>query len=245
MKRIVVCDDNNTHRDLLKDMLAIYFSEIQEPIDIREYESGDALVAEAKEEYLKMDLLFLDIHMEGIDGIETARQLRRIGWRIPIIFLTESPEYAVESYEVQAAGYLVKPYSEEQLKETLERIFKIHLKRRIPIKSKRQQRYPYVDDIIYIESDKHQVTVHLVDGSEIRTTEKLGDMEAKIRDPRFLRCNQSYLVNMDYIADVEEDFILSDQTRIPIRVRGRKEMLDTYNAYFMEKFSRQNGVTEE
>lgn len=128
MKRIVVCDDNNTHRDLLKDMLAIYFSEIQEPIDIREYESGDALVAEAKEEYLKMDLLFLDIHMEGIDGIETARQLRRIGWRIPIIFLTESPEYAVESYEVQAAGYLVKPYSEEQLKETLERIFKIHLK---------------------------------------------------------------------------------------------------------------------
>ena len=234
MKRIVVCDDNNTHRDLLKDMLDIYFSEIQEPIDIREYESGDALVAEAKEEYLKMDLLFLDIHMEGIDGIETARQLRRIGWRIPIIFLTESPEYAVESYEVQAAGYLVKPYSEEQLKETLE-----------PIKSKRQQRYPYVDDIIYSESDKHQVTVHLVDGSEIRTTEKLGDMEAKIRDPRFLRCNQSYLVNMDYIADVEEDFILSDQTRIPIRVRGRKEMLDTYNAYFMEKFSRQNGVTEE
>lgn len=171
MKRIVVCDDNATHRDLLKDMLVTYFKEIQEEIDIKEYQSGDALVEEAKEEYLKMDLLFLDIHMPGNDGIETARALRRNGWRIPIVFLSEYPEYAVESYEVQAAGYLVKPYSEDQLKETIERIFKIHLKKRIPVKSKRQQRYPYVDDIVYVESDKHQVIVHLVDGSEIRTTE--------------------------------------------------------------------------
>ena len=153
-----------------------------------------------------------------------------------IIFLTASPDYAIESYEVQASGYLLKSFSEEKLMKLLNRILKTDMKRRVAIKNRRQYRYPCTDDIMYIDSNKHNVTLHLSDGSEIITVDKLGEIEKRINEKRFLRCHQSYLVNMDYIKDVEDDFIMEDGTLVPIRVRGRKEILDTYYDYFVNHF---------
>ena len=147
-----------------------------------------------------MDLLFLDICMKQLNGMETARKLRQIQCKVPIIFLTASPDYAIESYEVQASGYLLKSFSEEKLMKLLNRILKTDMKRRVAIKNRRQYRYPCTDDIMYIDSNKHNVTLHLSDGSEIITVDKLGEIEKRINEKRFLRCHQSYLVNMDYIC---------------------------------------------
>ena len=99
--------------------------------------------------------------------------------QVPIIFLTASPDYAIESYEVQASGYLLKPFSEEKLMKLLNMILKTDMKRRVAIKNRRQYRYPYTDDIVYIDSDKHNVTLHLSDGSEIVTVDKLVEIEKK------------------------------------------------------------------
>ena len=203
MKTIVVCDDVEIERLLLKEILCQYFEEINEEVSIVEYDSGETLIADVEEGYIAMDLLFLDICMKKLNGMETARKLRQIQCKVPIIFLTASPDYAIESYEVQASGYLLKSISEE---------------------------------IMYIDSNKHNVTLHLSDGSEIITVDKLGEIEKRINEKRFLRCHQSYLVNMDYIKDVEDDFIMEDGTLVPIRVRGRKEILDTYYDYFVNHF---------
>ena len=156
---------------------------------------------------------------------------------MPIIFLTASPDYAIESYEVQASGYLLKSFSEEKLMKLLNRILKTDMKRRVAIKNRRQYRYPCTDDIMYIDSNKHNVTLHLSDGSEIITVDKLGEIEKRINEKRFLRCHQSYLVNMDYVADVQDNFIMKDGSIVPIRVRGRKEMLDAYYNYFIDHFT--------
>ena len=151
----------------------------------------------------------------------------------PIVFLTASPDFAIESYEVQASGYLLKPYDAEKIKELAARLLKDDSKRRIAVKSKRQYRYLYIDDIMYIDSDRHMVTLHMKDGTEIITQEKLGDLKERIGDQRFLHCHQSYLVNMDYIRDAQDDFILADDTTVPIRVRGRKDIIDMYHKYFL------------
>ena len=111
------------------------------------------------------------------------------------------------------------------------------MKRRVAIKNRRQYRYPYTDDIVYIDSDKHNVTLHLSDGSEIVTVDKLVEIEKRINEKRFLHCHQSYLVNMDYVADVQDNFIMKDGSIVPIRVRGRKEMLDAYYNYFIDHFT--------
>lgn len=236
MKTIVVCDDVEIERLLLKEILCQYFEEINEEVSIVEYDSGETLIADVEEGYVAMDLLFLDIYMKKLNGMETARKLRQIQCKVPIIFLTASPDYAIESYEVQASGYLLKSFSEEKLMKLLNRILKTDMKRRVAIKNRRQYRYPCTNDIMYIDSDKHNVTLHLSDGSEIITVDKLGEIEKRINEKRFLRCHQSYLVNMDYIKDVEDDFIMEDGTLVPIRVRGRKEILDTYYDYFVNHF---------
>lgn len=236
MKTIVVCDDVEIERLLLKEILCQYFEEINEEVSIVEYDSGETLIADVEEGYVAMDLLFLDIYMKKLNGMETARKLRQIQCKVPIIFLTASPDYAIESYEVQASGYLLKSFSKEKLMKLLNRILKTDMKRRVAIKNRRQYRYPCTDDIMYIDSDKHNVTLHLSDGSEIITVDKLGEIEKRINEKRFLRCHQSYLVNMDYIKDVEDDFIMEDGTLVPIRVRGRKEILDTYYDYFVNHF---------
>ena len=233
MKRIILCDDVELERQILKELLTLYFEEKGEEISVIEYESGEALIADVEEGYLEADLLFLDIFMKDMNGMETARKLREMDRKGPIVFLTASPDFAIESYEVQASGYLLKPYDVEKIKELTSRLLKDDSKRRVAVKCKRQYRYPYTDDIVYIDSDRHAVTIHMSDDTDIVTQEKLGDLEIRIGEPRFLRCHQSYLVNMDYIRDAQDDFVLSDGTTIPIRVRGRKEIIDGYHEYFM------------
>ena len=200
MKRIVLCDDVELERQILKELLTLYFEEKGEEISVIEYESGEALITDVEEGCLE-----------------------------------------AESYEVQASGYLLKPYDVEKIKELTSRLLKDDSKRRVAVKCKRQYRYLYTDDIMHIDTDRHAVTIHMSDGAEIVTQEKLGDLENRIGEARFLRCHQSYLVNMDYIRDAQDDFLLSDGTTVPVRVRGRKEMIDEYHDYFMNH----NGQKEE
>ena len=234
MRKIVLCDDVELERQMLKDLLLLHFQEKGERIAVLEYESGENLIADVEEEYLRADLLFLDIHMRGMNGLDVARKLRKIGWMGSIVFLTASPDYAVESYEVQATGYILKPYDIEKIKVLTDQILEKQKKKRISVKSQRQKRYPGIDDIMYMESDRRVVTIHMRDGSSILTQEKMRDLKNRIGQKRFLHCHQSYLVNMDYIRDVEEEFVLADNSRIPIRVRGRKQVLEEDDQYFHE-----------
>ena len=78
MRKIVICDDMELERLLLKDILIQYFEEIQEEVSIIEYSSGEVLVADAEEGYLEGELLFLDIYMDQLNGMETARKLRAL-----------------------------------------------------------------------------------------------------------------------------------------------------------------------
>ena len=234
MRRIVICEDVEIQREMLKEILTSYFEEINEEVMILTYDSGESLVADIEEEYVEAELILLDIYMKKLNGMETAKKLRDLNCNAPIVFLTASPDFAVESYDVQAAGYLLKPFEEDKLKNLLNHILKVDLKRRVVIKERRQYRYPYIDDILYMESDRHVVTIHMRDGSSILTQEKMRDLKSRIGQKRFLHCHQSYLVNMDYIRDVEEEFVLADNSRIPIRVRGRKQVLEEYDQYFHE-----------
>ena len=152
---------------------------------------------------------------------------------MPIIFLTTSPDFAVESYDVEAAGYLLKPLQEEKLQKLLERVLIQPDKQRVCVRSNRRHRYLFLEEILFIESDNHSIRIHLASGEVIGSSEKLGELATRL-DERFLRCHQSFLVNMEHIADVNEDFVLKDGRAIPIRIRDRKVMADTYYRFFVE-----------
>lgn len=234
MRKLVICDDGELDRSLLQTILQNCLNELGAAIEIVAYASGLALVEDVKEDELDIGLLFLDIEMEDMNGIETAKQLRALNCRAPIVFLTSSKEYAFESYDVKAAGYLLKPFDPDRLKQIIQHTIRTELPKRLAIRSDRKYRYLYLDEILYIESDKHTVTVHMKDGTVVNATEKLNDIEKRIHNRKFLRCHQSYLVNMAYVSDVKDGFIMSDGSKVPMRVRGRKEITDQYFAYFTE-----------
>ena len=212
MRKIAICDDSKLDRQLLKVVIQTYFENNEEEFKIFEYELGDNLLDE-----IEVELLFLDIIM---NGMKIARKLRDIQFKAPIIFLTAHADYAVESYEVYVAGYLLKPYDTNKLTLLLDEVLQRSVQKRIAVKVKKQHRYLEINDIMYVESDKHVLNIHLKDSRVIQTTEKLSELEKTINSKRFIRCHQSYLVNMDYIKDAKTDFILSNDIRIPIRVRG-------------------------
>ena len=231
MRTIVLCDDKTKDREYLKEILEEYFWENTEEVILKEYSSGAVLVSDVEEGYLEMNMLFLDAVMDGMNGIETARRLREKGYSGSIIFLSASRDYAVESYEVEASGYLMKPVQAFQIVALLDRIWQPDIRKSIEVKSNRKVRHLYTDDIIYADSDRHRILLHMADGTILPMSDKLGNLQEKIAEDRFLRCHQSYLVNLDYVKSATEDFILIDGTRIPIRVRRRKEMIDAYDDY--------------
>lgn len=224
MRKIAICDDSKLDRQLLKVVIQTYFENNEEEFKIFEYELGDNLLDD-----IEVELLFLDIIM---NGMKIARKLRDIQFKAPIIFLTAHADYAVESYEVYVAGYLLKPYDTNKLTLLLDEVLQRSVQKRIAVKVKKQHRYLEINDIMYVESDKHVLNIHLKDSRVIQTTEKLSELEKTINSKRFIRCHQSYLVNMDYIKDTKTDFILSNDIRIPIRVRGRKEIIERYHKYY-------------
>ena len=226
MRKIAICDDSKLDRQLLKVVIQTYFENNEEEFKIFEYELGDNLLDD-----IEVELLFLDIIMNGTNGMKIARKLRDIQFT-PIIFLTAHADYAVESYEVYAAGYLLKPYDTNKLTLLLDEVLQRSVQKRIAVKVKKQHRYLEINDIMYVESDKHVLNIHLKDSRVIQTTEKLSELEKTINSKRFIRCHQSYLVNMEYIKDAKTDFILSNDIRIPIRVRGRKEIIEKYHKYY-------------
>ncbi len=233
MRKIVICDDVEEERKRLKAALVACLAKLGEEADITEYASGIPLLSDVQEGTVEMDLLFLDIFMQDSNGMDTARRLRALSCSVPILFLTTSPDFAIESYDVEASAYLVKPLAEEKLEAALRRTLKAVPRRRIAVRSGGQYRYVYVADILYAESERHWVTLYMADGTSVKTLEKLGNIEEQIADPCFLRCHQSYLVNMDHIEDVQEGFCMANGATVPIRVRGRKEALDAYYAYFV------------
>ncbi len=237
MKRVAICEDNKIEAEILEELLQAYFRRAGIKAEIFIYHSGETLVADVEEKFVDVELIFLDIYMDKLNGMETARKLRELHCNAEIVFLTATAKYAIESYDVNAVGYLLKPIDMTKILPLLDRIFGKDTKRRIEIKSGRQFRYPYIKEIVYIDSLGHYVMLHMADGSTIQTLQKISELQKILDDDRFLYCHQSYLVNMDYIADIQKEIHLWDGTCIPVSARRKKEVKDSYHIYFQNSLS--------
>lgn len=230
MMRIAVCDDNQIDRDIIKDFLHTYMTEKSIPNTITEYENGMNLIYDI-EEGRYYDMVFLDIFMDQILGMDIARKLRNVGYTGNIVFLTSTAEFAVDSYEVEASGYLLKPHDYEKLCGLLNRIidrtnighFQVSVRNTI-------YSIPF-GEIVYVESRNNICILHRSDGSEYTIYKKLSEVELQLNESRFLRCHQSYLVNMSYISKADSQFELTTGDVVLIRQRSQKEIRRIYQEF--------------
>lgn len=200
---IAICDDEEIIREQIKELT----EKEKSGLCMELYETGDALLASGKQ----FDIVFLDIQMEGTDGIETAKRLRQRDGDTILIFITGIREYVFEAFDVAAFHYLLKPIEEEKFREVFRRaereLEKRKSKRRetVFIKTRNRSFSLEKDSILYIESRGKKVEIHTT-GETIEAYASMNEMEGQLGGG-FFRCHRGYLVNMAYVAEYDSGSI--------------------------------------
>ena len=175
MLRIAICDDLKSERDMVKGFLRSFFAAVPYEYTLAEYSRGETMVDDYDDGSVDFDLIFMDIFMDGMLGMEAARCLRRYAPHVSIVFLTTTPAYALESYDVYAYGYLVKPLDGEKtaalLRRFLQEEYEGNQKTLLLKKGCRGRRIAY-REIEYIESRRNVLLVFLENGEEYRVYAK-------------------------------------------------------------------------
>lgn len=235
---IGVCDDLIEERLRLKQTLLKRLTKYNQIFEILEYESGKELIKAVETKGNLLDMLFLDIYMPDMLGTDVAKKIREFNKQLPIIFLTTSPDFAIESYDVRAFGYLVKPIKIERLDFLLDTFFEEKypkFQKSMMINSGGKGiRIPY-SDILYIESIGHNLKITCLEDREYKLRGKIGDLIMEVENSNFLRCNQSFMINMDYVIAVGDEFTMKNNVEIPIKVRERKAIRNAYYEYILNQ----------
>lgn len=219
MIKIAICEANKEESQLLFSFIDQFYKQKELVFKIHCFQSGEELLSFSSKPYF--DLIFLGIILKGINGIETASAIREFDPDCFIVFSTSSTEYAVESYQVEAFQYLLKPIDPQKLFQVLEKIQnKLKEKETQVIIVKLKDGYhvvPY-QDIIYIESRNHQLIFHLKDKKEFSIYKKMDDLAILFHtEPRFIRTHKSYLINATYVKTAgNTSFTLLNGVEIPI-----------------------------
>lgn len=188
----------------------------------------------------KYHLLFMDIYMRGLTGIETARSVRTHDVDCLLVFLTTSREHTWEAFPLHPFDYLTKPYTQEQIALVLAEACRVfpHTVRLLELTYKRQKlRVPY-SELIALESSGHYVYVTSSGRDVMRcSVTSFSDLwDILCADRRFLLCNRGIILNMDYIEKYSaSNFILKNGQSFPIRQNRRSDVIDTFFSYQYER----------
>ena len=230
MIKIAIVEDNAADRDTLQAFLERYSKEKKVPFEIKCFSDGDFFITE-KTPY---DLIFLDIEMPRLNGMDTAKYVRNIDRRVKIAFVTNVTQYAVEGYSVEACAYFVKPllYDDFALKfvrilNTIER----DDNKTIEIKDTEKTVYLPLSEIFYLEVMGHYITYHTEKGNFV-SRETLREAEKKFASFCFARTGNSYIVNLAHVEQVDGEIVTVHGEKIKISRSRRQEFLFALAAFF-------------
>lgn len=236
IRRIAVCDDEPD----ISRQISLYLKQIEsergDSFEIFYYSSGDELLRFLPPD---TDVLLLDIGMNGLSGMDTARQLRGRGSDVAIIFITSMTEYAMEGYEVHAFSFLAKPIQYAALRRSLYEVFaQMDQKQGASLVASDNSGSRIIDlnQLLYAEVLQHQTSFVFLDG---RYSYKLplSDVEKQAAQHGFFRCHKSYLVSFRKIEKIDFDsVIMCNGDRIPISKHRRKDFLSAYARFMGVQF---------
>ncbi len=235
MFRVAVCDDEEYFRILEKNLIEKYMEEQGYGCLVDSYPSGEEMLS-AVGESLQYDIVFLDVSMGGMDGIETAGHIRRIAEAVDIVFVSAYITYALDGYKVNAVRYLLKEEDglENALKECLDTIMARRNRRgaEYEIDFRNGKKHVPIDAVLYVESRLHKVLFFVTEAGEIKEYCKYGKLDliqAELGQYGFCRVHQSYLVNIKHVNHVERyEASLENGMKINISKRYYKDVEREY-----------------
>lgn len=235
--RIAIVDDIAEERILLRSRLECQLSRRGIHSDFTEFENGEDFLLASKER--PFTVLFLDIYMNGANGIEIARELRKSDTSCLLIFTTTSTDHALEGFQVRAMHYLVKPYHENEISALTDEILS-----RIPNSGK------YIDvkingsnikvpfqSMIYAEHFSHMIHIYTTNKKELITRQSFESFLSTLKmDTRFYQCNRGIVINLDHALDFDGTvFTLDNGNQIPVSRKLSKHARQTFMDYLFQR----------
>lgn len=198
--RLAICDDMQIFLRHIKKVLDKW-ENCPNDLQLEIFEDGDSLITAHHRN--PFDIILLDVIMPLLNGIETAREIRQSDKKVKIIFLTTTPEFAVESYTVKADNYLLKPLEPEKLYACLDELSQdIRSKPKvILVKSAKAHHQIELGEIEYLEAQNKHVLFALRDGNVVIATEPLYSYEDQLMlSDGFFKVSRSYIVNIHHVS---------------------------------------------
>lgn len=234
---IAVVDDARLDSEKLKQRIYDWFScnnkDFQRTVTC--FQNGEKLLRDFEPD--KFQMVFMDILMNSMNGIDVAKKLRASDEHVLIIFTTSSNEFAFEAFPVHPFDYILKPYDSGRLSSVLSDAVKF-LEAPRPSINVRVSRSTYkipLRNISSVLSRDHFVEVVMSEGNCLLCSMTFGEIKTMLKDyPQFLECNRGVIINMDFVSSLTKDkdvFIMKDGTYLPIKVRERKKIIDCFNQY--------------
>ncbi len=222
MIRIAICDDEKYMSDHIKAMASDFFRKKNREIHLRTFLSGEELLNYNGQ----IDILFLDVQMKGMDGMETAKRLREDQFRGFLIFITVLRDMVFQSFEVQAYDYLVKPVDEKQFEKTMERLYASVCSAKedsLLVQKGYEGRIIPKNEIVFCEIIDRKIYLNLVSGEVVDYYERIENLETKL-DSHFFRCHRSYLINLKHLKGYKNGTAYMDiGIAVPVSRLGSRE----------------------
>ena len=233
MTRITLVEDDLVCRKQIEEYLARYTQETGEKFSTQAFSDGADILKGYRAEY---DIILMDIQMEHMDGMTAAEEIRKLDSEVVIVFITSLASYATKGYAVDALDYIVKPISYYVFSQSLRRALgRLHRRTRTYLLVNYKNIAQKIDsaDIYFVEVDRHNLVYHTVYGN-ITAPGAIRDVEAKLANSPFFRCNKGYLVNMAHVNGVVEYDAVVHGVRLQISRAKKRAFMDALNRYINE-----------
>lgn len=229
--KVAIVEDEEKAAEELKNALEKFSKENDIHFAVETFQEGLTFLDDSK----AFDLIFMDIEMPHMNGIDVAKKLRQKDDKVALIFVTNMVQYAIKGYEVDAIDYVLKPLKYARfsalMKKTLRIIDKTN-EDQLVLKTTGGVRKLYFSSIIYIEIRDHLLIYH-TDQGDIETWGTISGAEEKLPKEEFCRCSHSMIVNFKYIQETEKDSIILKGINTPISISHskKKDFLTKFNNY--------------
>lgn len=224
MIRIAVVEDSEADFARIKECLQ-YLSDADDvQFEIDHYPTGAAFIAKYSPSY---DIVFMDIDMPGMNGMETAQTLRQVDRAVVLIFITNMAQYAISGYSVEALDFIIKPINKYSFAMKIRRAIARTTKRTddtISVKGDGIIHRVQISSIKYLEVSGHYVVYHTM-SEDITEYSTLKEVQKRIDRAYFVQCNRSFLVNLKYVDAVNRESVIVDGTEIFISRKMRHSFL--------------------
>lgn len=231
MLRICIVDDEEECIAKLKKYILLYFTANSGQFEITTFHNGAELVKNYAPIY---DIIYLDIEMPELDGMQTAARIREIDRNVVIIFLTRLGQFAIKGYEVSALDYIVKPIDYNSFAVKFARAIGTVGRRqeyKVEIRTAREHLWLPASQIYRIEINKHELTYYTEQGEFVARV-SLGEIESRLHDCGFRLCSRYCLVNLKYVTGIYGWYILVNGEKIEVSRSKRKSLMESLVGYF-------------